>query len=101
MLVPNTAHCSVEFHRWAVRSIPRRDGRRFQEAIAAPITVPVLQIHGLLDGAILPRTVDGSEEYATNYVRADLEGVGHFPHEEDPDAFDAVLIRWLAAVPQG
>ena len=37
MLVPTTAHCSVEFHRWAIRSIPRRDGRRFQAAVAEPV----------------------------------------------------------------
>ena len=96
MLIPNTAHCSVEFHRWAIRSIPRRDGRRFQTAVAEPVVVPVLQIQGLHDGAILPSTIDGSEAYAgAGYDRVDLEGVGHFPQEEDPASFDAVLIPWL------
>ncbi|MGD9956666.1 MAG: alpha/beta fold hydrolase [Candidatus Nanopelagicales bacterium] len=96
MLVPNTAHCSVEFHRWAIRSIPRRDGRRFQAAVAEPVVVPVLQIHGLHDGAILPSSVEGSKEYAgAGYDLAELEGVGHFPQEEDPAAFDAVLLPWL------
>lgn len=96
MLIPNTAHCSVEFHRWAIRSIPRRDGRRFQAAVAEPVVVPVLQIQGLHDGAILPSTIDGSEAYAgAGYDRVDLEGVGHFPQEEDPAAFDAALIPWL------
>jgi pimeloyl-ACP methyl ester carboxylesterase len=100
MLVPNTAHCSVEFHRWAIRSIPRRDGRRFQSAVGVPVEVPVLQVHGLRDGAVLPRSVDGSEEFvAAAYTRADLEGVGHFPHEEQPAAFDAVLLPWLAGLP--
>lgn len=98
MLVPNTAHCSVEFHRWAIRSIPRRDGRRFQAAVAEPVVVPVLQIHGQHDGAILPSSVAGSAEYAgAGYDLAELEDVGHFPHEEDPAAFDAVLIPWLDA----
>lgn len=96
MLVPNTAHCSVEFHRWAIRSIPRRDGRRFQAAVAEPVVVPVLQVHGLRDGAILPASVAGSEEYAgAGYDLVQLDDVGHFPHEEDPAAFDAVLIPWL------
>ncbi len=99
MLIPNTAHCSVEYHRWAVRSIPRRDGRRFQSVVAEPLTVPVLQIHGLLDGAILPRVVDGGERYAgAGYTRADLPSVGHFPQEESPVAFDEVLIPWLKSV---
>ena len=101
MLVPNTAHCAVEFHRWAVRSIPRRDGRRFQSAVAAPVQVPVLQIHGRLDGAVLPSSVNGSEHYAAaGYSRVDLDGVGHFPHEEHPDAFDAVLLPWIETLPR-
>jgi pimeloyl-ACP methyl ester carboxylesterase len=100
MLVPNTAHCSVEFHRWAVRSIPRRDGRRFQTAVAVPVAVPVLQVHGAVDPAVLPSSVDGSEAYvAAAYTRVDLPGVGHFPQEEDPGALDAVLLPWLAALP--
>jgi pimeloyl-ACP methyl ester carboxylesterase len=100
MLVPNTAHCSVEFHRWAIRSIPRRDGRRFTETIAEPVTAPVLQVHGANDGAVLPSSVNGSEDFTTGgYTRVDLEGVGHFPHEEDPAAFDAVLVPWLDGLP--
>jgi pimeloyl-ACP methyl ester carboxylesterase len=96
MLVPNTAHCSVEFHRWAIRSIPRRDGRRFVDTVAEPVGVPVLQVHGLDDGAVLPRSVDGSEQYAgAGYERVDLPGVGHFPQEEAPAAFDEALVGWL------
>ena len=96
MLVPNTAHCSVEFHRWAVRSIPRSDGRRFQTMVATPVKTPVLHIHGVNDGAILPRSVDGSEHYAArSYQRVDIDGVGHFPHEEDPEQFNRILLTWL------
>jgi pimeloyl-ACP methyl ester carboxylesterase len=102
MLVPNTAHCSVEFHRWAIRSVPRRDGRRFQSAVAVPVAVPVLQIHGVDDGAVLIESVDGSEDYAAaGYTRVDLPGVGHFPHEEDPSAFDAALLPWIETLPRG
>ena len=98
-LVPNTAHCSIEFHRWAIRSIPRRDGRRFQTAVEKPLTMPVLQIHGVDDGAILPSSVNGSEAYAgAGYTRIDLGAVGHFPHEEDPEAFTQVLLEWLPTV---
>jgi pimeloyl-ACP methyl ester carboxylesterase len=100
MLVPHTAHCSIEFHRWAVRSIPRRDGRRFQSVVGVPVAVPVLQVHGVADGAVLVSSVDGSEDYVRSaYTRVDLPDVGHFPHEEDPAAFDAVLIPWLDGLP--
>jgi pimeloyl-ACP methyl ester carboxylesterase len=96
MLVPNTAHCSVEFHRWAIRSLPRRDGRKFQGVVGVPLAVPVLQIHGVDDGAVLPSSVDGSEAYVrAAYTRVDLPGVGHFPQEEDPASFDAALLPWL------
>jgi pimeloyl-ACP methyl ester carboxylesterase len=101
MLVPNTAHCSVEFHRWAIRSVPRRDGRRFQSAVATPVGVPVLQLHGVDDGAVLLESVDGSEAYAgVGYTRVDLPGVGHFPHEENPAAFDAALLPWIETLPR-
>jgi pimeloyl-ACP methyl ester carboxylesterase len=101
MLVPHTAHCAVEFDRWAVRSLPRRDGRRFVAAVGDPITVPVLQVHGTLDPAILPSTVDGSGDHvAAEYRRVDLDGVGHFPHEEAPTDFDAAVLPWLADLPR-
>jgi len=65
------------------------------------VQVPVLQIHGRLDGAVLPSSVNGSEHYAAaGYSRVDLDGVGHFPHEEDPDAFDAVLLPWIETLPR-
>jgi pimeloyl-ACP methyl ester carboxylesterase len=95
MLVPGTAYGAVEFYRWAVRSIPRRDGRRFVTATAEPVTVPVLALHGTRDRAILPSTVDGSERYVSAaYQRVDLD-CGHVVHEEVPDAFAAHLLPWL------
>jgi pimeloyl-ACP methyl ester carboxylesterase len=64
-----------------------------------PITAPVLQIHGLSDGAVLPRSVDGSEQFVRGaYTRRDLPNLGHFPHEEDPDRFAEVVLPWLADV---
>ena len=49
MQVPFVAHTSMEYYRWAVRSLWRSDGRRFAAAIRDPVTVPVLQVHGGLD----------------------------------------------------
>lgn len=99
MLTPATAHCAVEFHRWALRSILRRDGRRFAAAIGEPVTVPVLQLHGRLDPSILPATVDGSEAYVTAAYRRDDLDCGHFPQEERPEQVSESLLSWLATLP--
>lgn len=98
MLVPGTAYGALEFYRWALRSILRRDGRRFVAAAAEPVTVPVLQVHGRLDPAILPTTVDGSAAHVSaTYQRVDLD-CGHVPHEEVPGRFHAALLGWLAGL---
>jgi pimeloyl-ACP methyl ester carboxylesterase len=94
-----TAHCALEYHRWALRSIPRPDGIRYVHRMEQPIIAPVLQVHGLADGAILPRSVDGSEEFVVGgYERVDLPGAGHFPQEEDPEAFADVLLPWVRRI---
>ncbi len=97
-----TAHCALEYHRWALRSIPRPDGVRYAHRMEQPVIAPVLQIHGLSDGAVLPRSIDGSEAFVTgDYQRRDLPDVGHFPHEEDPQGFADIVLPWLAAVSPG
>ncbi|MCB0918721.1 MAG: alpha/beta hydrolase [Actinobacteria bacterium] len=95
----STAHCALEYYRWALRSIPRSDGRRYLNSMKAPVVQPVLHILGRADGSILPRVSDGSEDFVTGrYERIDLAGVGHFPHEEDAMRFRQALIPWLDAV---
>lgn len=91
-----TAHTSIEYHRWAVRSAFRRDGRRFAKRMEAPIKVPVLNLHGAADTAILPQSLAGTAAYiAAPHTVEILDGVGHFPHEEAPDAVSALLLPWL------
>lgn len=96
------AHCALEYHRWLVRSRVRADGRRFNELVRPPVTVPVCLVHGSddpvvpMDGII--RSRDRVEApVAVHVVRA----AGHFPQEEQPEAFTAVLLEWLAALPAG
>ena len=43
----------------------RADGRRYAAASAAPIHTPVLQLHGALDGCVLPSTAQGSGRYVS------------------------------------
>jgi len=95
----NTAHCALEYYRWALRSIPRADGRRFIRRVSeASITAPVLQIHGAGDRTMLPRTVLGSRQFTAGpYAWRLLDDVGHFPQEERPDAVSDCLTSWLEA----
>jgi pimeloyl-ACP methyl ester carboxylesterase len=96
MQVPGTPHCSLEFYRWAIRSIPRPDGVRFAQAMKAPIQVPTLHLHGAQDGAFLPHLAQGSSQYVEAPYRWRLmDRVGHFPHEEAPERFSAELLGWL------
>jgi pimeloyl-ACP methyl ester carboxylesterase len=93
-------HCALEYHRWAVRSLARADGRRFARRMQEPITVPVMQIHGAADRTALPRAAARSRRHVTGPHRwVLLEGIGHFPHEEAPSRVTAELLDWLAHSP--
>ncbi len=96
----STAHCALEYHRWAIRSIPRPDGRRFQQRMEFPVRQPVLHVVGADDRSILPRTSDGSESFVRGpYRRVTFPGVGHFPQEEAAKPFADLLLPWLAGLP--
>ena len=89
------AHCSMEYFRWLVRSLPRPDGRRYARSLRDPVVAPVLHLHGELDGCVLPRTAQGSGRYVTGmYEWRVLDGVGHFPQNEVPELVSGELIRW-------
>jgi pimeloyl-ACP methyl ester carboxylesterase len=94
LYVPNR---SLEYYRWAVRSMRRTDGRRYRQAMTAPVTVPTLHLQGSVDPCILPSTAQGSDRYVTGpYEWKLIEGVGHFPHQEVPDLVNAEVLRWCA-----
>jgi pimeloyl-ACP methyl ester carboxylesterase len=89
------AHCSLEFFRWAVRSLPRPDGRTYAESMRPLIERPVLQLHGDFDTCVLPSTALGSgRQVKAEFQWRLLTGVGHFPQQEVPEQVSAELIRW-------
>jgi pimeloyl-ACP methyl ester carboxylesterase len=95
LYTPNRA---LEYYRWAFRSLPRGDGRRYRRAMRRPIDSPVLQLHGSLDRCVLPRTANRSGRYVRGrYEWQLIDGVGHFPHEEAPQAVTDELLRWFAS----
>lgn len=95
MSLLNTAHCALEYHRWALRSIPRPDGVRFARRLDTPITVPVLHVQGGLDPSVLVSSAEGSGKWAHDYRFEVLADAGHFPQEERPARFNAMVIDWL------
>jgi len=97
MLIPSVAHSALEYHRWLARSGVRPDGLRYARHMRTPIQAPTLQLHGALDTCVLPQTARGAGRYVDGPYRWHvIDGSGHFPHEERPDAFDTELRGWLA-----
>jgi pimeloyl-ACP methyl ester carboxylesterase len=93
--IPQAAYGAMEYYRWAGRSQLRPDGLRFVRRMAAPVTAPTLQLHGALDRYVLPSTARGSDRYVAGaYEWRELPGVGHFPHEEAPEAVTAAIAAW-------
>jgi len=94
--VPGAAHSALEYYRWAVRAQVRTEGRRFVEAMARRIDVPVLMLHGALDPVMLPRTVRASVEWCDGPCDdVSLAGIGHYPHQEWPTLTNDSLTKFL------
>jgi len=95
MTIRPVAHCSLEFFRWAFRSVPRPDGRRYAASMRGSIQRPVLQLHGDFDTCVLPGTARGSSQHVgADYEWRLLTGVGHFPQQEAPEQVSEALVRW-------
>ena len=59
MALPFVAHSAAEYYRWVVRSQVRPDGWQFAARMRTPISLPVLQLHGEHDGAVLADAAGG------------------------------------------
>lgn len=100
MRVPQAAYGALEYYRWALRSMLRSDGARYARAMAVPLEVPVVQLHGGADPLILTSTAAGSAAYAAgSYDWHTYAGLGHFLPEEAPAEVTATLLDWLARLP--
>ena len=100
MALPFVAHSAAEYYRWVVRSQWRLDGRRFARCLKSPITVPVLQLQGEQDRAVLPALASMSSAYTKGpFEQHSIPGAGHFLPEEAPAEVNAHLVRWLNSLP--
>jgi pimeloyl-ACP methyl ester carboxylesterase len=82
-------------HRWG-----ETDGDPAYEDIEqrllepAPIVVPATVVHGAQDADNRPETTEGKEDlFAAAYQRVVLDGIGHFPPREAPDAVAQAILR--------
>jgi pimeloyl-ACP methyl ester carboxylesterase len=58
-------------------------------------------IQGAADTCDAPSESEGLDQYFTaGYQRLVLEGVGHFPHREAPEAVAAAILQLVAEVYQ-
>jgi pimeloyl-ACP methyl ester carboxylesterase len=96
MALPFVAHSAAEYYRWVVRSQWRLDGRRFARCLKSPVTVPVLQLQGEEDRAVMPALALRSSSYVKgSFEQHFIAGAGHFLPEEAPAEVSAHLVRWL------
>jgi pimeloyl-ACP methyl ester carboxylesterase len=96
--IPGVAHCSLEYYRWAVRSLVRPDGIRYARRMATPVHAATLQLHGLRDRCVLPAAARGSDAYVdATFESREIPDVGHFPHVEAPGLVTTELMHWAKA----
>jgi pimeloyl-ACP methyl ester carboxylesterase len=77
------------------------DARRIRALRATKTAVPTLSLHGSNDGASDPaawrRTSGG---YSGPYEEIEVQGVGHFLHNEVPERFATEVLRFLGTAPR-
>ncbi|HPX37002.1 MAG TPA: alpha/beta hydrolase [Mycobacterium sp.] len=96
--IPSAAHCALEYQRWAVRSQLRTEGRRFMKLMDRRLDIPLLHLRGGTDPYVLSDPVARSRRYAPHGRFAEIAGVGHYAHEESPQAVNNALQQFLDAV---
>jgi pimeloyl-ACP methyl ester carboxylesterase len=77
---------------------PRYDGLAAGLAHIERISRPTLMLQGAADRCDEPASSAGLDRYFTGgYRRQLLDGVGHFPHREAPDAVAAAVLSHLTS----
>lgn len=100
MRQPAVAHHVLEQARWQVRSWRRPSGRRVAASLRAPITVPVLALHGAADSCVpVASRLTEHSHVRGGYTAAVIPDAGHFLPEEAPERVTEELLSWLAGLP--
>lgn len=103
MRLPSAAHTTMEY----LRTLPVLGGHRLWRrstadlvrALQAPVTVPVLQMHGAEDPWVSVRAAALSRARVDGPLNAQmLSGAGHYLPEEAPTAVTVALMEWLGGL---
>lgn len=91
----------ITLHSYTVRWGEAEKDPRYAELdrramSAQSISVPTFMIQGGADGVTMAATTEGKDRYFTGgYRRVVLNGVGHFPTREAPDAVNTLLLEFF------
>ena len=90
-------------HRWGYADGDPAYAADTARLTPAPVlTVPTLVLHGGADACNHPATSEGKDAYFTGgYERRVLEGVGHFPQREAPQAVAQAILKFCAGAARG
>ena len=94
------AHRSAAFGYYRAAARPfrlPREYRRWQAAVTAAPTTPLLYLHGRDDGCLGVDLAEGTgETLPAGSAMHVVDGAGHFLHVERPDEVDALVREFLA-----
>jgi pimeloyl-ACP methyl ester carboxylesterase len=96
---PGVGRAALSYYRQLPKLLSA-PGRRSWGLLRACVQAPTLAITGELDGCMPSTLYDvaiSPAHFATEIRVERMEGVGHFPHQEQPARFNRLLIDWLAA----
>ena len=68
-----------------------------RKRLSEPIPVPTLYLHGANDGCIGVETTEGMEPaFLSAFKKHIIPSAGHFVHQEQPEAVNQLIVRFLA-----
>lgn len=95
---PGTVAAALGYYRHTMRPVFDEPAQldAMLAAMALPLQVPALYLHGADDGCIGVELAQGLEPYFARGVRVQIiPGAGHFLHQERPDEVNRTILDFL------